>query len=160
MLLALGIDPGSKITGYGLVAKDGPRLELVGAGQIKTGAKMVLAERLNLIFEELQQVINKYSPDAVAVEEVFYAKNIRSAILLGHVRGVAFLAAAAAGIPVFEYPATVIKKSVVGYGQAGKDQVQLMVKRILKTDMEFGLDTSDALAAAVCHLNQNQALGG
>jgi len=160
MPLTLGIDPGSRITGYGLVAKNGSKLELVEAGQIKTRTGAGMPERLNRIFAELRRVIAEYSPDEVAVEEVFYAQNIRSAIVLGHVRGVALLASAEAGLPVFEYPATVIKKTVVGYGQASKEQVQMMIKRLLGTDDELTLDTSDALAVAVCHLNQSLYLKG
>ena len=156
MLVALGIDPGSKITGYGLVGKDGPRLRLINAGQIKTSQRAPLPERLNQIYIRLQEVISEYSPDEVAVEDIFYAKNVRSAIRLGHVRGVALLAAAAADLPVYEYPAATIKMAVVGYGQANKEQVNLMVKHILNVDMDLSTDTSDALATAICHINQNQ----
>jgi crossover junction endodeoxyribonuclease RuvC len=156
--ITLGIDPGSRVTGYGLVEKDGPRLSLVAAGQIKTRTRSSLPERLNEIYTELQKVIREYSPDEAAVEDIFYAKNVKSAIRLGHARGVALLAAAAAGIKVFEYPATTIKSSVVGYGHASKSQVSLMVKQLLKTDQEFSLDTTDALSVAICHAHHNPAL--
>ncbi|MBW2086578.1 MAG: crossover junction endodeoxyribonuclease RuvC, partial [Deltaproteobacteria bacterium] len=100
----------------------------------------------------------RHAPDEVAVEDIFYAKNVRSAIRLGHMRGVALLAAAAADLPVYEYASTAIKMAVVGYGRATKDQVNLMVKHLLKTDQDLSPDASDALAAAICHLNQNPLL--
>jgi len=156
--ITLGIDPGSRVTGYGLVERNGPRLSMVAAGQIKPRARTSLPERLNEIYAELQKVIKEYSPDEVAVEDIFYAKNIKSAIQLGHARGVVLLAAAEAGLRVFEYPATTIKMSVVGYGHASKNQVSLMVKQLLKIDQEFSLDTTDALSVAICHANQNPAL--
>ncbi len=158
MTITLGIDPGSRVTGYGLVEKDGPNLTLIAAGQIKTGNRTKLPERLTEIYRELQRVIIDYSPDEAAVEDVFYAKNVRSAIRLGHARGVTLLVAAEAGLKVFEYSATTIKSSVVGYGHADKRQVSHMVKHLLKTDQEFSLDTSDALSVAICHANQNPAL--
>ncbi len=138
--------------------KDGPRLTLIAAGQIKTRSRMQLPERLTEIYQELQKVILDYSPDEAAVEDVFYAKNVRSAIRLGHARGVTLLAAAAAGLKVFEYSATTVKSSVVGYGHADKRQVSLMIKHLLNTDQEFSLDTSDALSVAICHANHNPAL--
>ncbi|MBW2621714.1 MAG: crossover junction endodeoxyribonuclease RuvC [Deltaproteobacteria bacterium] len=156
--MTLGIDPGSRVTGYGLVEKDGPRLSLVAAGQIKTQTRTSLPERLIEIYAELQKVIREYSPDEAAVEDVFFAKNVKSAIRLGHARGVVLLAAAEAGLKVFEYPATTIKLSVVGYGHADKNQVSLMVKQLLKTKREFSLDTTDALSVAICHAHQNPAL--
>ena len=158
MPITLGIDPGSRVTGYGLLEKDGPRLSLVAAGQIKTRNRTSLAERLTEIYAELQKVIKEYSPDEAAVEDVFFAKNVKSAIRLGHARGVVLLAAAEAGLKVFEYPATTIKSTVVGYGHADKSQVSLMVKNLLKIDQEFSLDTTDALSVAICHAHHNPAL--
>ena len=160
MPLALGIDPGSKVTGYGLVHKEGSRLRMVAAGTIPTRLKAPLAQRLRQVFEGLQEVIERYSPDMVAVEDVFYAKNVRSAVRLGHVRGVALLAGAAVGLPVYEYPPAVIKMAVVGYGQADKVQVGLMVRKLLGIDEDLSEDSTDALAVAICHLNQTQALKG
>jgi len=156
--LALGIDPGSKFTGYGLVAKEGSRLHFIAAGRIATKASAPLSERLNQVFTGLRQVIRRYSPDMAVVEDIFFAKNVRSAVRLGHVRGVALLAAAEAGLPVSEYSPATIKMAVVGYGQADKDQVGLMVKKILGLDHDLTEDAADALAAAICHLNQTPAL--
>lgn len=158
MLLALGIDPGSKFTGYGLVAKEGSRLRFIAAGRISTKAGAPLSERLNQVFTGLRRVIRRYSPDMAAVEDIFFAKNVRSAVRLGHVRGVALLAAAEAGLPVSEYSPATIKMAVVGYGQADKSQVGLMVKKILGLDHDLTEDAADALAAAICHLNQTPAL--
>lgn len=158
MLLALGIDPGSKFTGYGLVAKEGSRLRFIAAGRISTKTSAPLSERLNQVFTGLRQVIRQYSPDIAAVEDIFFAKNVRSAVRLGHVRGVALLAAAEAGLTVSEYSPATIKMAVVGYGQADKSQVGLMVKKILGLDHDLTEDAADALAAAICHLNQTPAL--
>ena len=152
-LVVLGIDPGTTVTGYGVVAQEGQRLSLVTAGQIRGGSSLGLAERLSRIHAGLAKIIRDYGPQEAAVEEVFYAKNVRSAVMLGHGRGVALLAAAEAGLPVYEYPATIIKKAVVGYGQASKHQVRTMVERLLGAAPGLGLDTSDALAVAICHLH-------
>lgn len=148
----LGIDPGTRTTGYGIV-EAGPRgaLKLVCEGQITpTGS---IEQRLLAISELLSEVAAEFKPDHASVESVFYSKNVRSAILLGHARGVALLAAAKAGIPVTEYAPTKIKQAVTGYGSATKAQVQKMVKVILNTKRSFGADAADALAAAICHLN-------
>jgi len=158
--VALGIDPGSKFTGYGLAAREGTRLRFIAAGRIPAKTREPLPVRLRQIFEGLQKIINQYSPDLVAVEDVFFAKNVRSAVRLGHVRGVVLLAAAQAGLPVYEYSPAIIKLAVVGYGQAEKKQVNLMVKNILGLDDDLAEDASDALAAAICHLNQTPALQG
>lgn len=150
----LGIDPGSNFTGYGVVSKEGNLLRLVNAGRIAARRRAAFSDRLHQVFHGLMEIVNTHSPDAVAVEDIFYAKNIRSAVRLGHVRGVALLAAAEAGLPVFEYPPTAIKMAVVGYGRADKSQVGLMVGQILKLDKTLPEDASDAVAAALCHINQ------
>jgi crossover junction endodeoxyribonuclease RuvC len=160
VLLVLGIDPGTNVTGYGVVARQGQRLSLVAAGQIRSSSRLGLAERLGRIHAGLAEVIRDHGPQEAAVEEIFYAKNVRSAIQLGHARGVALLAASEAGLPVFAYPATVIKKAVVGYGQASKHQVQTMVERLLGASLGLSLDTSDALAAAICHLHHGPSRQG
>jgi crossover junction endodeoxyribonuclease RuvC len=156
--LVLGIDPGSKFTGYGLVAKEKGRLIMVSAGRIRTKAGAPLPVRLREVYEGLQDVLTRHSPDIVSVEDVFFAKNVRSAVRLGHVRGVALLAAANAGLEVAEYPPASIKCAVVGYGQADKKQVCLMVRQILRVKEELPEDAADALAAAICHLSQTPAL--
>jgi crossover junction endodeoxyribonuclease RuvC len=158
--LALGIDPGSRITGYGLVASEGSRLTFLAADCIKTNAKAPLAQRLGQVYTGLVEVIRSHTPEVVAVEDIFYAKNVRSAAVLGHVRGVALLAAAISGLEVFEYAPAQTKVAVAGYGRADKAQVALMVKQILGIRGNLQPDASDALAVAICHLNQTPALRG
>lgn len=160
MTVALGIDPGSRITGYGLVARQGSRLTFLAAGSIKTSAKAPLAQRLGEVYDGLTEVVREYAPEVAAVEDIFYAKNVRTAAVLGHVRGVALLAAAMAGLEVFEYPPASTKMAVAGYGRADKDQVALMVRQILGIRRPLPPDASDALAVAICHLNQTAALKG
>jgi crossover junction endodeoxyribonuclease RuvC len=160
VVLVLGIDPGSKYTGYGLVRRQGAKLVFEAAGRIKTQAADPLADRLYEVFGGLRAVLTEYAPQAVAVEDVFFAKNVRSAVRLGHVRGVALLAAAEAGLKVFEYPPASIKQAVVGYGRADKNQVGLMVRQLLGLRQPLPEDAADALAAAICHLNQNTTLRG
>ncbi len=152
--LVLGVDPGSVITGYGLLAGDGispPRH--VAAGTIRTDRSRPLAERLLTVFEALSELIAEHRPDEVAVEEVFQAKNARSALALGHARGVALLAAAHAGRQVFAYAPARIKQAVTGTGRAGKAQVAQVVARLLGLDQPPPPDAADALAVALCHLN-------
>ncbi|NDY41701.1 crossover junction endodeoxyribonuclease RuvC [Dissulfurirhabdus thermomarina] len=153
MDLILGIDPGSRATGFGLVAVDGTRFRCLGAGVLRTRAGWDLAERLHRIHEGLVEVIRRHRPTAAAVENVFQARNPRSALLLGHVRGVAILAAVREGIPVFEYTPTQVKQAVVGYGRAEKGQVQHMVRLLLNLERRPPQDAADALGVAVCHAN-------
>jgi crossover junction endodeoxyribonuclease RuvC len=150
----LGIDPGTVTSGYGVVEGAGGKLGFIAAGGITTSAKMSFPERLKRIYDGLDGVLEEHRPDAVALESVFFAKNVQSALKLGHARGVAVLAAVNRGIPVFEYTALQIKQSVVGYGGAEKTQVQKMVKALLNLkELPKPHDASDALAAAICHLN-------
>ena len=160
MKLVLGVDPGSRHTGYGLVAKDGSRLRLVAAGRISPKPRDALARRLLTVYQGLREIIAEHRPEVVSVEDIFFARNVRTAAVLGHVRGVALLAAAEAGLPVFEYPPATIKQSVVGYGRADKDQVGLMVRHLLGAGEGLAADASDGLAAAICHLHQSPALKG
>ena len=153
----LGIDPGSHITGYGVVDGDKGRLMHVCDGSIVTGSKNPLTLRLNSIFDSIQKVISEFKPDGIVIEEIFYAKNARSAIMLGHARGVAILCAGQHGLPVFEYSPMKIKQAVVGYGNATKEQVQKMVKVLLKINSIPKPDASDALAAAICHIHHYKA---
>lgn len=152
----LGIDPGSHITGYGMVDSEKGRLFHVCDGSIVTAPKNPLTLRLNSIFDSIQKVIDEFKPGAVVVEEIFYAKNARSAIMLGHARGVAMLCAARHGLPVFEYSPMKIKQAVVGYGNATKEQVQKMVKALLNMDSIPKPDAADALAAAICHIHHSR----
>ncbi len=152
-MLALGVDPGSRATGYGLVEKGDTGLVLVDAGCITSTARAPFYERLYHIYESVKDVINRYHPDEMAIEDIFYAKNVRTSLRLGHVRGVILVAAVQYSIRIFEYTPLEIKKSVVGYGGATKEQVRSMVSIILNTDRTFSLDTSDALATVICHMN-------
>ena len=150
-MIIVGIDPGSRKTGYGVISVQGNHFSCVDYGVIATGNEL-LPERLRLIHSGLDALLAQHSPAAVVVEEIFHHANARSALVLGEARGVVLLAAAEAGIPLAEYSALQIKKSVVGYGKADKRQVQMMVRRLLnlKEDPK-PLDASDALAIALCH---------
>jgi len=152
-LLVLGVDPGTAITGFGLVRDDGD-LSLVACGVITTPAGTPLAERLLAIHRELAALIEQHEPEAVAVEELFFSKNVRTAMSVGQARGVVLLAAAQAGLPVFHYKPTEVKQAVSGYGGADKAQVQEMVRLLLGLDaVPQPDDAADAVAVAVCHLH-------
>ncbi len=147
----LGIDPGSRITGYGLISKEGNRLIHIDNGAIFTQSAMDFPQRLQQIFVGLSAVISQYQPDAVAVESVFLAKNAQSALKLGQARGAAIVAAVHVGLAVFEYTALQVKQAVVGSGRAEKVQVQQMIKALLHLPEVAQEDASDALAVAICH---------
>jgi crossover junction endodeoxyribonuclease RuvC len=148
----LGVDCGTERTGYGVISTDGRRHALISTGVIRNKPALPLCERLAVIAAELRTLITVYTPEAVAVEDIFHAINAKSAFKLAHVRGVVLLVAAEAGLPVGEYSPLEVKMSVVGFGRAEKQQVQLMVRSILKTDVVVEtFDASDALAVALCH---------
>jgi len=148
----LGIDCGAEHTGYGLIESDGRSHRMVTAGAIHTSPKDPLATRLLVIALGLRQVIGSHTPDAAAVEEVFYAQNVKTALKLSHARGVVLLTMAEAGLPVGEYSPLEIKTSVVGYGRAEKQQVKLMVQSLLNLDTAIeSEDACDAVAVAICH---------
>jgi crossover junction endodeoxyribonuclease RuvC len=148
----VGIDCGTEKTGFGVIDTDCCRHRLVSAGVIRTNTADALQQRLRVIAAELRAVIETFAPEAVAVEEVFHAINAKSALKLAHVRGVALLMAAEAGLDVGEYSPLEVKVSVVGYGRAEKRQVQMMVLSLLATDLQIeSLDATDALAVAICH---------
>jgi crossover junction endodeoxyribonuclease RuvC len=151
----LGIDCGGEYTGYGVVEMDETgKLGCLSCGAIKLSPREALPRRLCRIFTQLGEIIVAHQPDEVAIEEVFYALNVKSALKLGQVRGVAMLAAAAAGLEVAEYSPLTIKSAVVGYGRAEKQQVQHMVMRLLELSVRpEPMDASDALAIAICHLH-------
>jgi crossover junction endodeoxyribonuclease RuvC len=157
----LGIDCGGEYTGYGVVELHGSgRLGCLTCGAIKLSTREALPRRLSRIFDALGVIIAEHQPDEVAIEDVFYALNVKSALKLGQVRGVAMLAAAAAGLEVAEYSPLTIKSSVVGYGRAEKQQVQHMVTRLLDlAELPEPMDASDALAIAICHLHTAATLG-
>ena len=156
-MIVLGIDPGLVQTGYGLIKVGSKDNQVIDYGTISTNAKDRLALRLLAIYNDLISVINKYKPSVMAIEEVFYGKNVKSALLLGHARGVPIVCASKKNIPVFEYSARKIKQSLTGNGNAHKDQVRFMVKNLLKLDTTpKSKDSSDALAAALCYMLQNR----
>jgi crossover junction endodeoxyribonuclease RuvC len=158
-----GIDCGTEVTGYGVVDSDDDggiaRLIPRAFGAIRLAKTKSTAERLDQVFSELRAELERWSPDAVAIEEVFYSVNAKSALKLGQVRGVALLAAARQSIPVAEYAPLKIKSSVVGYGMASKEQVQFMVARLLSLEvLPQPADAADALAIAICHIHTAQTL--
>jgi len=151
----LGIDPGSRITGYGIVDQAGSSLVHVDNGAIFTDSAADFPGRLKRIFDGLSSVIAEYLPDEVAVENIFFSTNVQSALKLGQARGAAIVAAVHAGLPVAEYTALQVKQAVVGQGRAEKGQVQKMLKALLGLPEIAQEDASDALAVAVCHINSH-----
>ena len=157
-MLVLGIDPGTATTGYGLV-EDGDPLEMVACGVITTPAGTPLPERLLAIHRQLSEVIRSYQPEAVAVEELFFSKNVRTAMSVGQARGAVLLTAAQAGLTVYNYKPAEIKQAVTGYGSASKKQVQEMVRLLLGLDEAPAPDdVADAVAIAICHLHALQVM--
>lgn len=150
----LGVDPGSRITGYGVIDADLGSMQFVACGVVKTSANYPMAYRLNQIFEGLNEVIQLHCPAIAAVEDVFLAANPSSALKLGHARGAAVVAAMQNGLSVYDYSPRVVKKAVAGYGQADKNQMQQMVRMLLGLSGSPSSDAADALAVAICHANQ------
>ena len=149
-----GIDPGSNRTGYGCVDTDGRRHRLVLGGAVRAMDSGAFPDRLATIYRELSRIIRQCQPEYVAIENLFHAANVRSALKLGHARGVAMLAAVEAGVSVVEYTPAEIKRAVVGYGRAEKPQVQQMIKLLLGLERApEPHDAADALAVAICHLH-------
>lgn len=158
-MLVLGIDPGTAITGVGLVETAGSRCRLVDGGVIRTPAHTPMPERLLTIYTELTQIIDQYHPDIMAVEQLFHFRNATTVIPVSQARGVVLLTAAQHGIPLYEYTPLQVKMAVVGYGGADKRQVQEMVKRVLNlTTVPRPDDAADALAVAICHVNSSTYL--
>ena len=153
-MLVLGIDPGTAITGWGVVTKDAGDLHLVDYGTIDTSKNTPLPQRLLTIHRELGEIISQHRADAVAVEKLFFSKNVRTALTVGQARGVVLLAVAEGGVPLYEYTPLEVKQSVVGYGRATKDQVQPLVKLLLSLDfIPQPDDAADAIAVAICHIH-------
>ncbi|MBI2066447.1 MAG: crossover junction endodeoxyribonuclease RuvC [Deltaproteobacteria bacterium] len=152
----LGIDPGSQITGLGVIEKNGSGLRHLENIAYRVHTKDLFAERLWEIFCMLKEAIKKFRPDAVAIEKVFLAKNAMSALKLGEARGVSMLAAASENIPIYEYSTREVKQAVTGYGQATKEQIQKMVQQLLKLPEVAAEDASDALAVAICHMQSHR----
>lgn len=152
-MIVLGIDPGSRITGYGIVEKAGNRLVHIDNGAIFTDSATDFPGRLKKIFDGLLEVIAQYRPDQVAIENIFFSTNPQSALKLGQARGAAIVAAVHCGLPVAEYTALQVKQAVVGQGRAEKAQVQKMLKALLGLPETAQEDASDALAVAICHIH-------
>ena len=157
MTIILGIDPGSRITGYGIVCQKGAKFEYLGSGCIRVQGDE-LASRLQQIYQGVSEIIQQFQPDTFAIEQVFMAKNPDSALKLGQARGAAIVAATNANLPVSEYSARQIKQSVVGKGAAEKSQVQHMVTYLLKLPSTPQADAADALAVSLCHGHTQQSL--
>lgn len=155
-MVILGIDPGYAIVGYGVIKYEGGKMSVIDYGKITTEANIPLSKRLKLIYDSLTQLIETFKPDVVAVEELFFNSNVKTAIAVGHARGVIILAAANKNTKIAEYTPLQIKQAVVGYGRADKNQVQQMVKMFLKLkEVPKPDDTADALAVAICHANSS-----
>ncbi|MCL5960939.1 MAG: crossover junction endodeoxyribonuclease RuvC [Chloroflexi bacterium] len=155
--MILGIDPGTAILGFGLVREEGGALGLVDFGVVTTPAGLPLADRLQMIYRGVTDLIYRARPDEVAVEELFFSKNVRTALAVGQARGVAILAAANNDLPVSEYTPLQIKQAIVGYGRARKEQIQEMVRILLNLPaIPEPDDAADALALAICHLHSSR----
>jgi len=153
IMRVLGIDPGLNITGYGIIDSTDRRIGLVEAGIVRTNTSLSMADRLNEIASEIEGIIEQFRPDVMAIEELYsHYQHPRTAIIMGHARGVVLAGAARAGIPVFPYAATRVKKSLTGNGRASKKQIQLMIRsRLGLTRIPEPADAADALAIALCH---------
>lgn len=156
-MIILGIDPGTATTGFGVVSHQGNHLKKVCYGAIRTGAQIPMPTRLAQIYQEMQQLICNYRPDVVAIEELFFNKNVRTALAVGQARGVILLAAANAGLEIAEYTPLQVKQAVVGYGRAEKAQIQEMVRMLLcLNEIPKPDDAADALAIAICHAHSRK----
>jgi crossover junction endodeoxyribonuclease RuvC len=157
-MIVFGIDPGSERTGYGCIDSDGRRHRLLVCGALAAPAGATFPDRLSFIHDGLRRLLAEQRPDCIAIENIFHAKNVRSALKLGHARGVALLAASAAGVPIAEYTPAEIKRAVVGFGRAEKPQVGRMVKLLLGLDTPPAPhDAADAIAVAICHIHSSGA---
>jgi crossover junction endodeoxyribonuclease RuvC len=154
----LGIDPGLRLTGYGVIEQNGQQLSYIASGVIRTETGE-LPGRIKILFDGVSEVMQQFQPEAAAIEKVFVNVNPQSTLLLGQARGAAIAALTVAGLPVFEYTALQVKQAVVGNGHADKIQVQHMVKRLLNLPAEPRADSADALACAICHAHGGSGLG-
>ncbi|WP_423194859.1 MULTISPECIES: crossover junction endodeoxyribonuclease RuvC [unclassified Cupriavidus] len=154
----LGIDPGLRTTGFGVIEKHGTRLAYVASGTIKSDGESGLPERLKTLYDGISEVARAYAPDCAAIEKVFVNVNPQSTLLLGQARGAAICGLVGHGLPVFEYTALQLKVAVVGYGRANKEQVQEMVTRLLALSGRPSSDAADALGVAICHANGGDTL--
>jgi crossover junction endodeoxyribonuclease RuvC len=153
-LIVLGVDPGTAATGYGVVVRRDGGAVLMECGVIRTTASAPLPERLRQIHEALGDVLDRHRPEIMAVEDIFFGKNVRTTVLLGHTRGAVLLAAALRDLPVVDYSPAEVKNAIVGTGRATKEQVQFMVKKLLRLkEVPSPSDAADGVAVALCHLN-------
>jgi len=152
-MIIVGVDPGTAVTGYGVVARgSGGATSLLECGVIRTSSSSELAERLGEIHQGITEVLERHEPDIMAVEGIFYGKNVRTTVVLGHTRGAILLAGAQQGVPIFEYSPAEVKNAIVGTGRATKEQVQFMVKRLLQLEEEpRPADAADGIAIALTH---------
>lgn len=156
-MLILGVDPGIAILGYGLVKYEANRFTVIDYGAITTDSGINMSARLTIIYDRLVDIIERHNPDAFAIEELFFNKNIKTALTVGHARGVAVLAGSKSCVQVYEYTPLQVKQAVVGYGRADKNQMQQMVKVILNLgEIPKPDDVADALAVAICHGNSSK----
>lgn len=155
-MVILGIDPGSRTTGYGLVESDGRTHSVIALGCLTARPGASLSARLSTIYDGLQGIIAEHRPQEAAVEATFYGKNVRSALVMGHARGVCLLAIVQAGCALYEYSPLEVKKAVVGQGRAGKSQVVYMIRAMLGLKTDPPEDAADALAVAICHLQRQR----
>ena len=153
----LGVDPGISITGFSIIESNRNQSSLSAYGTVKPNQKDSLPKRLNYLFEEMNKILDQFNPDILSLEDAFYSKNIKSAMVLGQARGAIILAAAQANIPIFEFAPRKVKMSVCGNGAASKEQVAYMVTKILKLKVQpKPLDVSDAMAVGLCYINQSK----
>ncbi|MDD2212347.1 MAG: crossover junction endodeoxyribonuclease RuvC [Bacilli bacterium] len=153
-MIILGIDPGTAITGYGVIEAQGNSYKVLEYGVIRSSNRQEMARRLDEIYQGSSRIIDLYTPDSMAIEELFFNKNVKTALSVGQARGVLILSAYQKGIPVYEYTPLQVKQAVVGYGRAEKQQVQFMVKALLNLqEIPYPDDAADALAIAICHSN-------
>ena len=157
-MIILGIDPGLRTTGFGVIEKQGSKLRYIASGTIKTGSETALPPRLKVIFAGIAEIIRTYNPDCAAIEKVFVNVNPQSTLLLGQARGAAITALVGGDLDVAEYTALQVKQAVTGSGKAAKEQVQGMVARLLVLPGLPGTDAADALGVAICHANSHDAL--
>ena len=156
-MIILGIDPGLAIIGYGVIKYDGQKLTIIDYGTITTAAGVPLPRRLSSIYDSMASLIEKFKPDAIAFEELFFNKNVKTALTVGHARGTALVCAEKSGTELFEYTPLQVKQAVCGYGRADKKQIQAMVKMILNLkEIPRPDDAADAVAVAICHAHSSK----
>ncbi len=156
----LGVDPGTQRTGAGVIEIKGSEYRLIHSETIHLSPTLKIAQKLVYIYRSLRQIIKEHQPDVLALEDVFYAKDIRATVKIGEARACAMLAASEEGLPVVEYLPTQVKKSLSGNGQATKEQIQFMIKSLLKLTKAPQADSADALAVAICHFHNSRHLSG